>query len=185
MTQELWSAVDHYLAETLALSDEALEFALTSSDAAGLPSSAVSVPQGKLLNLIARISGARRILEIGTLGGYSSIWMARALPSDGKLITIEIDPKHAEVARSSIAHAGLADRVDVRLGAARDELPKIAAENAGPFDLVFIDADKPGIPDYFTWAMKMSRSGTVIIVDNVVREGAVIDAMSTDASVKG
>ncbi len=185
MTQETWTAVDHYVTHVLRLSDDALEAALEESDAAGLPAIAVSVPQGKLLNILARLGHARRILEIGTLGGYSTIWMARALPPDGELITLEIDPKHAEVARVNIERAGFADRVDVRVGPAIDALPKIAAENKDPFDLIFIDADKPSIPDYFTWSLRLSRPGTVIIVDNVVREGAVIDAASEDASVKG
>jgi len=185
VTQETWTAVDHYVTHVLRLSDDALEAALEESDAAGLPAIAVSVPQGKLLNILARLGHARRILEIGTLGGYSTIWMARALPPDGELITLEIDPKHAEVARVNIERAGFADRVDVRVGPAIDALPKIAAENKDPFDLIFIDADKPSIPDYFTWSLRLSRPGTVIIVDNVVREGAVIDAASEDASVKG
>jgi len=185
VTPETWTAVDHYVTHVLRLSDDALEAALEESDAAGLPAIAVSVPQGKLLNILARLGHARRILEIGTLGGYSTIWMARALPPDGELITLEIDPKHAEVARVNIERAGFADRVDVRVGPAIDALPKIAAENKDPFDLIFIDADKPSIPDYFTWSLRLSRPGTVIIVDNVVREGAVIDAASEDASVKG
>ena len=185
MNQEKWSEVDHYVTDVLGLTDEALESALKESDAAGLPAIAVSVPQGKFLNQLAQLVHARRILEIGTLGGYSTIWMARGLTHDGDLVTIEIDRKHAEVARQNIAHAGLGDRVDVRNARAIEELPKIAAENRGPFDLVFIDADKPSIPDYFTWALKMSRSGSVIVVDNVVREGAVTDEASEDASVKG
>ena len=185
MNQEKWSEVDHYVTDVLGLTDEALESALKESDAAGLPAIAVSVPQGKFLNQLAQLVHARRILEIGTLGGYSTIWMARGLTRDGDLVTIEIDRKHAEVARQNIAHAGLGDRVDVRNARAIEELPKIAAENRGPFDLVFIDADKPSIPDYFTWALKMSRSGSVIVVDNVVREGAVTDEASEDASVKG
>src|SRR6266550_2566220 len=180
-----WTEVDHYITDVLGLTDEALETALKESDAAGLPSIAVSVPQGKLLNQLAQLVRARRILEVGTLGGYSTIWMARGLRSDGQLITIEIDRKHAEVARQNIAHAGFGDRVDIRVGPAIEELPKIAAENRGAFDLVFIDADKPSIPDYFAWALKMSRPGSVIVIDNVVREGAVTDAASEDASVQG
>jgi predicted O-methyltransferase YrrM len=150
-----------------------------------LPAIAVSIPQGKFLNQLAQILNARRILEIGTLGGYSTIWMARGLTKGGDLVTIEIDQKHAEVARKNLAHAGLSDRVEVRNAPAIEELPRIAAENRGPFDLVFIDADKPSIPDYFAWALKMSRPGSVIVVDNVVREGAVTDAGSEDASVQG
>ena len=185
MNQEKWSEVDHYVTDVLGLTDDALESTLRESDAAGLPAIAVSVPQGKFLNQLAQILKARRILEIGTLGGYSTIWMARGLTKGGDLVTIEIDQKHAEVARQNLAHAGLGDRVDVRNAPAIEELPKIAAENRGPFDLVFIDADKPSIPDYFSWALKMSRPGSVIVVDNVVREGAVTDAASEDASVQG
>jgi predicted O-methyltransferase YrrM len=185
MTQETWTAVDHYISDVLGLTDDVLESALRESDAAGLPAIAVSVPQGKLLYLLGQLCHARRILEIGTLGGYSTIWMARALRPDGELITLEIDPKHAEVARTNIARAGFSDRVEVRVGPAIQWLPKIVEENNGPFDLIFIDADKPTIPDYFTWSLRLSRPGTVIIVDNVVREGAVIDAESEDASVKG
>jgi predicted O-methyltransferase YrrM len=185
MNQETWSEVDHYVTDVLGLTDDVLESTQKACDDAGLPAIAVSVPQGKFLYQLARIRGARRILEIGTLGGYSTIWMARALPADGRLITLEIDKKHADVARENIARAGFSDRVDVRLGAAIEELPKLAAENQGPFDFVFIDADKPSIPDYFTWSLKMSRPGTVIVVDNVVREGAVIDSASEDPAVRG
>ena len=185
MNQETWTAVDHYIADVLHLTDDALESALRESDAAGLPAIAVSVPQGKFLNLLGQICHARRILEIGTLGGYSTIWMARALAPGGDMITLEIDAKHAQVARANLDRAGLGDRVEVREGAALDLLPKIAAEKKGPFDLIFIDADKPNIPDYFKWSLALSRPGTVIVVDNVVREGAVIDAVSEDASVKG
>jgi len=185
MSQDTWSAVDQYITDVFGLTDDALESAQQACDAAGLPQIAVSVPQGKLLYLLARIGGAKRILEIGTLGGYSTIWMARALPPDGKLVTIEIDPKHAEVARANLDRAGFKDSVDVRVGPAIKELPKIAKEDQGPFDFVFIDADKPSIPDYFAWSLKMSRPGSVIIVDNVVREGAVVDAESKDEAVRG
>jgi predicted O-methyltransferase YrrM len=185
MTQETWTAVDHYISDVLELTDDALESALKESDAAGLPAIAVSVPQGKLLNQLAQLCHARRILEIGTLGGYSTIWMARALPPDGELITLEIDPKHAEVARANLERAGFGDSIEVRVGAAIEAMPKIAAENKGPFDFIFIDADKPSIPDYFTWSLRLSRPGTVIVIDNVVREGAVIDEASEDASVQG
>jgi predicted O-methyltransferase YrrM len=185
MNQEKWSEVDRYVTDVLGLTDEALESTLRESEAAGLPPIAVSVPQGKFLNQLAQILQARRILEIGTLGGYSTIWMARGLVNGGELVTIEIDRKHADVARNNLAHAGLGDRVDVRNAPAIEELPRIAAENRGAFDLVFIDADKPSIPDYFAWALKMSRPGSVIVVDNVVREGAVTDATSEDASVRG
>jgi predicted O-methyltransferase YrrM len=181
MTQERWSQVDDYLGEVLVSSDSALDAARAASTAAGLPDIAVAPNQGKLLNLLARLIGARSILEIGTLGGYSAIWLARALPESGRLITLEADPKHAEVARANIRAAGLADVVDVRLGAALDTLPSLE----GPFDLVFIDADKPNIPHYFEAALRLSHPGTLIIVDNVIRKGAVADASSTDPSIVG
>ncbi len=185
MTQQTWSAVDRYLDDLLVGRDAPLEAALRASAEAGLPSIQVSPTQGKLLNLLARARGARAILEIGTLGGYSTIWMARALPVDGHLVTLEIDPKHAEVARASIARAGLEQRVEVRVGRALDTLQQLAAEAAGPFDLTFIDADKPNLPEYFKWALRLSRAGSLIVIDNVVREGAVVDAGSRDASVQG
>jgi predicted O-methyltransferase YrrM len=185
MPQDRWTAVDSYLTDTLVKPDAALDAALRDSAAAGLPAIAVSPPQGKLLHLLARLQAAHKILEIGTLGGYSSIWMARALPPDGRLITLEIDPKHAEVARANIARAGVAGVVDIRIGPALDTLPKLAKEGAGPFDLVFIDADKPSNPDYFQWALKLSRRGTLIIVDNVVRDGKIIDSSNTDPSIQG
>jgi predicted O-methyltransferase YrrM len=185
MTQEKWSAVDRYITDLLVPSDPALDAALRASAAAGLPPINVAPNQGKLLMLLAQAQGARNILEIGTLGGYSTIWLARALPADGRLITLEFDPKHAEVARANIARAGLADVVEVRLGRALDTLKQLAAENRGPFDLIFIDADKPGYPDYFPWALKLSRPGSMIIADNVVRNGAVIDADSSDPNVQG
>jgi predicted O-methyltransferase YrrM len=181
MTEELWSQVDDYLGEVLVPADPALDAALAAAKAAGLPEIAVAPNQGKLLNLLARLAGARSILEIGTLGGYSTIWLARALPADGRLITLEADPKHAEVARANIAAAGFADVVDVRLGQALDTLPSVE----GRFDVVFIDADKPNIPHYFEWALRLSRLGTVIIVDNVIRGGAVADASSTDPAILG
>lgn len=185
MTQDLWTSVDNYITATLLGSDDATERAVEASDAAGLPSIQVSAAQGKLLEIIARVQGAKRILEVGTLGGYSTIWMARALPPDGRLVTIEIDPKHAEVAESNIQRAGLSQKVEVLVGNARDILPDVARRGKPPFDLSFIDADKPSIPVYFDWALRMSRPGSLIIVDNVVREGAVIDAASDDASVQG
>ncbi|HEY7592872.1 MAG TPA: O-methyltransferase [Actinophytocola sp.] len=181
MTQEQWDAVDGYFSGLLVGEDAALDAALEASDAAGLPQIAVAPTQGKLLHLIARTRGARRILEIGTLGGYSTIWLARALPADGELVTLEYDPKHAEVARANLARAGLADRVDVRVGAALDTLPGLA----GPFDVVFIDADKPNNPEYFRHALRLSRPGSVIVVDNVVRGGQVANPDSTDPSVLG
>jgi predicted O-methyltransferase YrrM len=177
--------IDRYLSSLLAPHDAALDAALSSSAAAGLPEIQVSPTHGKLLHLLARLQNARAILEIGTLGGYSAIWLARALAPGGKLITLEFDPKHAEVARANIARAGLADRVDIRIGAALDTLPKIAAAKEGPFDLVFIDADKVHNPDYFAWALKLTRPGSLVIVDNVVREGSVLDASSADTAVQG
>lgn len=185
MTEAKWTAVDRYIADLFAPHDPALDAALEASAAAGLPSINVSPAQGKLLMLLARLQGARNILEIGALGGYSAIWLARALPKDGRLITLEADSKHAEVARANIARAGLADIVELRLGRALDTLPQIAAEGCGPFDLIFIDADKPSNPEYFAWALKLARRGSLIIVDNVVRDGKVIDAASTDANVQG
>lgn len=181
MTQRVWNDVDDYIAGLLIGQDEALDKTLEASDQAGLPQINVSPNQGKMLNLIARIRGARRILEIGTLAGYSTIWLARALPADGELITLEFDPHHAEVATRNIAAAGVGDRVEVKVGKALDTLPTLT----GTFDLFFIDADKVNNPRYFQWALEHSRPGSVIIVDNVVRSGLVIDAASTDASVVG
>jgi predicted O-methyltransferase YrrM len=186
MSTDTWIAVDDYLTETLARPDAVLEAALDDSEAAGLPAISVSPPQGKFLHLLARIQGARNILEIGTLGGYSAIWLARALPpGGGRLITLEVDANHAKVARANLARAGLANVVQVRLGRAIDTLPELEREGAGPFDFIFIDADKPSNPEYFAWALKLSRRGTVIVVDNVVRKGAVADAASADAAVQG
>ncbi len=185
MSQETWNAVDEYFTATLVKQDAALEAALRDSEAAGLPAISVSPAQGKFLNLLARIQGARNILEIGTLGGYSTIWLARALPPGGRLISLELDPKHAEVARANLARAGFANIASVRVGRAVDTLDELDRESAGPFDLVFIDADKQSNPAYFAWALKLSRRGTVIVVDNMVRAGAVADAASTDAAVQG
>lgn len=185
MTQELWAAVDRYITDLLVPVDEALEEAQRASAAAGLPAIAVAPNQGKLLHLLARIQGARHILEIGTLGGYSTIWLARALPDGGRLVTLEVDAKHAAVARSNIARAGLTAVAEVRLGRALDTLPQLAAEGRAPFDFIFIDADKPSIPEYFGWALRMSRTGSVIVVDNVIRDGKVADAASDDPSVIG
>jgi predicted O-methyltransferase YrrM len=145
----------------------------------------VAPNQGRLLQLLAQLVGANKILEIGTLGGYSTIWLARALPDGGRLISLEYNPKHAEIAVGNIQRAGLADRVEIRVGAALDSLPAIANEHAGPFDLIFIDADKPNNPEYFKWAMRLSRRGSLIICDNVVRDGAVVDAANTDTAVQG
>ena len=183
-TQDTWSAADRYITKLFKPSDPALEAALQASAAARLPAISVSPNQGKLLSLIARIHGARAILEIGTLGGYSTIWLARALPADGRLVTLEIDPRHAGVARDNIAGAGLAELVELILGPAIDTLPRLAAEGRGPFDLIFIDADKPSTPEYFEWALKLARRGSVIIVDNVVRNGALIDGNTDDPSVQ-
>jgi predicted O-methyltransferase YrrM len=185
MAEDRWSAVDRYFAEQLLPGDPALEAALEASAAAGLPAISVSPNQGMLLQLLARAIGAKRILEIGTLGGYSSIWLAGALPDDGRLITLEADQKHAEVARANLARAGLADVVEVRLGRALDTLPRLESEGLGPFDLVFIDADKPNNTPYFEWALRLTRPGSLIVVDNVVRGGDVIDAASDDAGVQG
>ena len=185
MSAELWTAVDRYLTDFLAPNDPALESALAASAAAGLPAIQVTANQGKLLHLLARVKEARKILEMGTLGGYSTIWLARALPPGGRLITLESEPRYAEVARANIMRTGLEHVVELRLGRALETLPRIAAEGRGPFDLTFIDADKPNTPEYFTWALRLSRCGSLIIVDNVVREGAVIDAASNDASVQG
>jgi predicted O-methyltransferase YrrM len=171
MSEGVWSQVDDYFAERLRGNDDALDAALAASDAAGLPKIAVSAAHGKWLNLMAQAIGAKRILEVGTLGGYSAIWLARAVGAGGKVVTLEIDPKHADVARGSIARAGLSDRVDIHVGAAIDLLPTLE----GPFDFSFIDADKESNADYFAWALKLSRPGALIVVDNVVREGKVIE----------
>ena len=185
MTQPTWTAVDTYFNELLVGHDPQLDAAMRASSAAGLPAYAVSPTQGKLLFLLAQMQGARNILELGTLGGYSTIWLARALPPGGKLVTLEASEKHAEVAQANIANAGLADRVELRVGPALDTLPQLAAEGRSPFDLIFIDADKENNPPYFTWALKLSRRGTVIIVDNVVRDGAVVDSAKSDPVIQG
>ena len=186
MTNERrWSEVDSYFANTLIGSDVALEATLAANAAAGLPSIDVSAPQGKLIHLLARMMGARKALEIGALGGYSTIWLARALPDDGRLITLELNPKNADVARRNLARAGLVGKVEIRTGAALETLPKIEAEGLGPFDFVFIDADKTNNAAYLEWALRLSRLGTAIVVDNVVREGEVIDAASRDPGVIG
>jgi predicted O-methyltransferase YrrM len=185
MSETVWIEVDRYFTDQLVRSDPALDAALAASAAAGLPAIHVAPNQGKLLHLLARMRGARRILEIGTLGGYSTIWMARALPADGRLITLEYDPRHAEVARSNIARAGLADRVEVRVGPALENLQRIARERPGAFDLTFIDADKENNPDYFRWALRLSAPGSVIIVDNVVRSGHVVNGYTDDPKVQG
>ena len=183
MNQGRWSAVDRYVENLLAPEDEALSAARADSVAAGLPAIAVTAAQGRLLELLARMMGARRVLEIGTLGGYSAIWLARALPRGGRLISLEIDAHHAEVARRNVARAGLESVVEIRVGPALELLPALAGEM--PFDLFFIDADKPNNPQYFAWAMKLARPGSLIVVDNVVRDGEVAEAASTDPSVVG
>jgi predicted O-methyltransferase YrrM len=185
LEQQHWSAVDDFLVAKLVKPDAALNQALTDSDRGGLPAINVSPCQGKLLNLIARMIGARRILEIGTLGGYSTIWLARALPSSGRLITLEFLQKHADIARVNIERAGLRDRVDIRVGRALDLLPVIARESSEPFDLIFMDADKESNRDYLGWAVKLARPGSVIITDNVVRDGRVTDESSRDPMVAG
>ena len=185
MTESQWSAVDRYITDLHIGPDAALDAALDASVAAGLPAIAVAPNQGKLLHLLARMLHARAILEIGTLGGYSTIWLARALAPGGRLVTLEFDPKHAAVARENIARAGLGDVVDLRVGRALDTLPLLEREGAGPFDLAFIDADKQSIPEYFEWALRLSHPGSLIVVDNVVRSGAVVDAESTDPDIQG
>ena len=180
LTLETSTAVDDFITGLLLPADPVLDAAQAASAAAGLPAISVSPAQGKFLHLLARIQGARRILEVGTLGGYSTIWMARALPAGGRLITLEFDPKHAAVATANIARAGLSDVVDIRVGRAIDALPTLAG--GPPFDLVFIDADKPSTSDYFRWAIKLSRVGTVIVIDNVVRDGKVIDPQGEESA---
>jgi predicted O-methyltransferase YrrM len=184
VTQERWNAVDDYICGMLVGADEVLDAALAASDAAGLPAISVTPNQGKFLMLLAQIRGARSILEIGTLGGYSTIWLARGLAEGGRMITLEADPHHAAVARENLARAGLSRVVHLREGRAQDTLPELAAEGVGPFDLVFIDADKPGNPDYFKWALRLTKPGSVIVIDNVVRDGEVVDAKSTDPAVR-
>lgn len=185
MSQQQWTTVDDYFTSLLAPADEALDAALRDSDAAGLPRINVAPNQGKLLQLLAQIQGARRILEIGTLGGYSTIWLGRALPADGRLISLEFDPTHAEVARANLARAGLADKAEVRVGPALDSLAKLVADGAEPFDLVFIDADKPNNPRYLEWALRLTRPGSLIIGDNVVRGGAVAEPDTGSPAVQG
>jgi len=185
MNQDQWTAVDRYLESSIVTQDSALQAALKASEAAELPAIQVSPAQGKLLHLLARSVCARNILEIGTLGAYSTIWLARALPPGGRLITLEADPKHAEVSRANLARAGLSEIVEIRLGKAIDSLPCLAAEGRGPFDFIFIDADKPSNPDYWAWALKLARRGSLIVIDNVIRKGAVADPASTDPKVVG
>lgn len=184
-SEQRWSEVDGYIGEMLLGRDDALEAALRASAEAGLPAIAVSPPQGKLLHLLARVHGARRILEVGTLGAYSTIWLARALPADGALVTLELDERYARVARENVIRAGLDARVEVRVGPAIEGLARLARENAEPFDLTFIDADKRSTPEYFEAALGLSRPGAVIVVDNVVRDGALADPDSEDPGAQG
>jgi predicted O-methyltransferase YrrM len=183
--QTTWTAVDDYTSGLLLEPDAVLAAALAASADAGLPDIQVAPNQGRLLHLLARLAGARTVLEVGTLGGYSTIWLARALPPDGRLVSLEIDPRHAEVARRNLAAAGLEGVVEVRVGPALDSLAALAAEQAGPFDLVFIDADKANNAAYFDWAVRLGRPGTLVVVDNVVRGGAVLDAESERPDVVG
>jgi predicted O-methyltransferase YrrM len=185
MNQKVWEAVDQYLDKMLIPPDSTLKDALATASKAKLPAIQVSSVQGKLLHLLVHIMGARNILEIGTLGGYSTIWMARALPEGGRIITLEADPRHAEVARKNFERSGVANKVELRLGKALDTLPQVAADGRGPFDMFFIDANKSNMPEYFEWSLKLARAGSVIIADNVVREGAVLDAKSKDADIQG
>ena len=185
MSQTLWTEVDNYIGDLLVPRDAALAAALKASEVAGLPAIQVSPTQGKFLHLLARLMGASNILELGTLGGYSSIWLARALGDKGRLVTIESNPKHAEVARANLAFAGLSDRVEFRVGSALEVLPLLAQQGRGPFDLIFIDANKSNMPEYFDWALQLSRPGSLIIADNVIRDGKVVEAASTDADIQG
>jgi predicted O-methyltransferase YrrM len=183
--QDLWTAVDQYFGNLLISSDEALEAAVAANKQAGLPAIDVTPLQGKFLEFLVRICGARRILEIGTLGGYSTIWLARALPEGGSIVSLELVPLHAEVARANLSNAGLLDRVDIRLGPAIESLEALKKDGCAPFDLIFIDADKQGYPEYLDWSLKLSRPGTVIVADNVVRDGKVVDAECDDSNVQG
>lgn len=184
MDQELWQAVDDYIIDLFHSSDEALEAARTASTAAGLPDIAVSPVHGRFLHLLARLQGARSILEIGTLGGYSTIWLARALPEGGRLVTLEYSPLHAEVAGANIAHAGLSERVEIVVGPAGETLPRLVDHGRGPFDVIFIDADKPGYSNYLDWSLRLSRPGTLIVADNVVRQGRIVES-GGDENVRG
>jgi predicted O-methyltransferase YrrM len=182
---ERWAEVDRYIDESLVGSDPVLEAALDAATAAGIPPYQLTPSQGKLLHLLARVQRARTILELGTLGGYSTIWLARALPAGGRLVTLELDAGYAELARANLERAGVGDRVDVRVGPALDSLARLAADGADPFDLVFIDADKSSNDEYLEWALRLSRPGTLIVADNVIREGAVADPDSRDEHVQG
>jgi predicted O-methyltransferase YrrM len=185
MNQQLWTSVDTYIVDALVPRDAALDAALQANASAGLPAIDVAPNQGKFLHLIARIQGAKRILEIGTLGGYSTIWLARALPADGRLVTLEFDPLHAEVAAGNVANADLSDIVEIRVGPALQSLEQMHESGCAPFDLIFIDADKPNNPAYLEWSLRLSHPGTVIIGDNVIRDGAVTDPRNPDPRVQG
>jgi len=185
MTPESWTAVDQYLNACCLAPDAVLDDVAAACTAAGLPEISVTPNQGKLLGLLARMQQATKILEIGTLGGYSAIWLARALPAGGRLITLEAEPLHAQVARENFRRAGLEDRIELRLGAALDTLPQLEREGCGPFDMIFIDADKPSNPAYFSWALKLARPGPLVIIAHVVRGGDVLDAQTTDDKVQG
>lgn len=185
MSEKTWAVVDDYIVASLFDSDPVLDAVLAANHDQGLPAIDVSAAQGKLLSLLVRIRGAKNVLEIGTLGGYSTIWMARELPADGMIVTLELDQHHAKVARSNFERAGVSVRIDLRVGPALQSLAALGAENAGPFDLIFIDADKPNNPHYLSWAMRLSRPGTVIICDNVIRDGAVLNEDGRDANVEG
>ncbi|MFG1424127.1 O-methyltransferase [Roseixanthobacter liquoris] len=185
LSQQRWTRVDDYIVDTLVPADPLLDAVLEASTAAGLPAINVSPAQGQMLALFARMVNARRILEIGTLGGYSTIWLARTLPADGKLVTLEADGDYAKVAQGNFHRAGLSQRIDLRVGRALDTLPGVEADGVGPFDLIFVDADKPSNPDYLAWALRLSRPGTLIVWDNVIRDGAVADAASADPRVQG
>jgi predicted O-methyltransferase YrrM len=183
--QAVWTKVDRYFGDLLVRADGALDAVVKANKQAGLPQIDVTSLQGKFLEFLVRVSGAKRVLEIGTLGGYSTIWLARALPEGGRVVTLELDPHHARVARGNLQNAGVLDRVEVRVAPALESLSTLVTENAEPFDLIFIDADKRGYPQYLQWSLKLSRPGTVIVADNVVREGRVLDSNSDDADVQG
>jgi predicted O-methyltransferase YrrM len=185
MDQDLWTSVDQYITDNLVHPDQALDEAVKSNSTSGLPAIDVAPNQGKLLYLLARIQRATRILEVGTLGGYSTIWMARALPPTGRLVTLELDPKHAAVAAANIERAGLSSLVDLRVGPALESLARLHADNPAPFDLIFLDADKPNNPAYLEWAIQLSRPGTIIVGDNVIRDGAILDPNDPDPRVSG
>jgi predicted O-methyltransferase YrrM len=185
MTQQLWTSVDDYITDLFVPFDPVMQEALAASEAAGLPSISVAPNEGKLLMLLAQVCGARNILEIGTLGGYSTIWLARGMSSGGSLITLEASEKHADIARTNIARADLSGVVEVRVGPALETLPRLAAEARSPFDLIFIDADKEGYAEYFAWALKLARLGSMIIADNVIRDGEILDPANSDPRVQG